>query len=65
MKEGSTGAAYLEEQIQKAINYARQEFEMTYYEVIGVLEFCKMDIVQEVFEIVDDEEKENDGTNNE
>ena len=40
----------LQERINKQIDYCRKEFDMTYAEVVGVLEIVKHDIWNETIE---------------
>jgi len=40
----------LGEDIDDRIDYYRQEYEMTYAEIIGLLEMCKLDMYMEALE---------------
>lgn len=38
----------LYEEIQSKIDYFRQEYQMTYFDVVGVLEMTKLDLMREL-----------------
>lgn len=44
------GIEALSESIEDRIDYFRKEFDMTYGEVVGVLEFIKFSMLRESFE---------------
>lgn len=48
---------YLDEQIERAIDYCRQEYQISYAEVIGVLQVKVIQISQEAMDYADDEDQ--------
>jgi len=52
----SKGADYLVEAITAKIDYCREEYNLTYGEAIGVLEFIKIKLINEALEGAEIEE---------
>lgn len=51
------------QRIHDAIDYCRQEWDMTYSEVVGCLEIVKADILDEMKEEAEDEGQNENGDN--
>lgn len=49
---------YLNDAINKAINYCRDEFDMTYAEAVGILEIKKAFLIIEAMETDDKEDED-------
>jgi hypothetical protein len=46
----SSATDYLGDKIERSIDYCRDEFDITYGEIIGVLEIYKLQMAKEAFE---------------